>query len=799
MTSRLWCSALLAAALGLTAAGSAPAAAAIRPVTKHGPATHGAATHGAATHGAATHGAARHGAAVQAAARPGPLRTVRYAGISLRVPARWPVIRLARHPQACPRLNVHAVYLGTPGPDPRCPADLQGRTTAVQIEPVSLTSPDLRQATRRVTIGGRPARTNPDAAVTHTITDILPSAGAEVSLAYGVSPALADFVQSTIRLTGPATAQPAQTLTPAAIAPAAAQGIVRGPGFDTCAAPSVATMRDWLASPYRAVGIYIGGVDRACSQASLTSGWITSIQRMGWHYFPLYVGLQAPCVAATGDATIQAGSAAAEGRAAADDAVTQAADLGIPASTPVIYDMEAYSGGCAATVTAFLSAWDAELHARGYVAGVYESFSNVHDLASASGSMTEPDIIHYADWDGQATTASPYMPHLWLTDQRIHQYSGGHNASYGGATLNIDNDQLDVALSGLPRHGQVRPAFRIAVGVNANGSAEWFARAANGTVRHNYQHPVSSPDWSATRAVGQSPADLASNPAVVAESDGRLTMFARADGGQIVHAWQQDGAPNGWHWAGAVGSGSAPGPAVADPGAVRGPGGTVMVFATTTTGAVAVTRQDQPGDDTGWSAWASLDGSCAGTPVPAVTGSRVEVACVTTGGGLAVDTLAGNTWSGWKTVAGGPGHLAGTPSVVAISGGPVEALVTVHGGGLAYAWQDPASGTWTWGSSPTGNAAVRNSPSAVPWPGGGVAVFAQQRDGQLGYAVQQSGGGGTWAAWTALPRHMLGSPEAWINADGGAEVALLDKRLQIAVATYGGSAWSGWGQLGGGY
>jgi Domain of unknown function (DUF1906) len=415
----------------------------------------------------------------------GAWRTVAFDGVRLRVPGSWPVINLARHPRACPRLDVHAVYLGAPGPDPVCPASLQGKTAAVTVQRVDADGPDLRQATRAAVVGGRAARTNTDAAVTHAIIDILPSAGVEVSLSFGGSGALARSIQRTIRISR--RARPARLATPAVIRPAAAQGVVQGRGFDTCAAPSAATMKSWLASPYRAIGIYIGGVNRGCAQANLTPAWINAIQGQGWHYFPFYVGLQAPCVAAFGDARISPGSAAAEGRAAADDAVTQAADLGIPAGTPIIYDMEGYGGGCGSAVTTFLSAWDAELHARGYVAGVYESFSNLGDLIGASGRMTEPDIIHYADWDGHATTYSPYMPaSRWANHQRIHQYQGGHDETYDGATVNIDNDQLDVTLGGSPSQAQRRPRFRIAAAMNSNGSAEWFAKSVDDTVRHNY-------------------------------------------------------------------------------------------------------------------------------------------------------------------------------------------------------------------------------------------------------------------------------------------------------------------------
>jgi hypothetical protein len=732
-------------------------------------------------------------------------RTVTYRGVRLRVPASWPVVNLARHPRACPRLDVHAVYLGPPGPDPACPAGLRGKTAAVALQPVSEASPDRRQATRTTALGGRPAATNTNAAVTHTIIDILPAAGVQVSLSYGRSPRLVRAIQSTIAVSPHAHAL--ALAAPAAITPAAPQtGVVKGPGFDTCAAPSAATMKHWLASPYRSVGIYIGGVNRACAQSSLTPAWIRTIQAQGWHYFPFYVGLQASCVAAFGNTRINPAQAAAQGRAAANDAVTQAADLGIPSGTPIIYDMEAYRGSCSGEVTTFLSAWDSQLHARGYVAGIYESFSNISDLVGAAGQMTEPDIIHYADWDGQATTTSPYMPSgMWSSHQRIHQYLGGHNETYGGTTVNIDNDQLDVTLSGTPSGGggQRRPGFRIAIAINSNGSAEWFARAANGTIRHNYQYPVGTSGWSATRAVGNSPANLAGNPAVTANADGSLTLFARARGGKIVHAWQQAGAPNEWRWGGAAGRGRPPGGAVTSPAAIRAPGGEVAVFAGTPGGGVAWTQQRSPSDNTGWTAWAGLGGKCASSPVPFLTGrNKLAVFCRTSAGALAVDVAAEggqDGWSGWQQIGGGPGRLTGTPAVVAGDGGQTEVFARTGSGQIGYAWQAPGGTSWTWGSSPAGGMRIKNSPTAAPWPGGGVGILAQQHDGRLGYAVQQGGGATGFGPWTTLSSDLLGSPTAWANANGQPEVAILNKQLQIAVSTFAGGQWSTWTQLGAGY
>jgi hypothetical protein len=747
-------------------------------------------------------------APVAHAARTGPPtaahRTVSFHGVSVAVPASWRVVNLTRHPRACPRLDVRSVYLGTPGPDPACPANVRGRATAVQLEQVSSASPDLRLATRHAVIDGRPALTNSDAGITHQVIDVVPSAGVEVSLSYGANSETARFVEKSIRVSGRARAVPLAA--PAAVAPAPAQGVVTGAGFDTCAAPSAATMKHWLASPYRSVGIYIGGVNRACAQANLTAAWIRAIQAEGWHYFPLYVGLQASCVAGFGDATISAAKAAAQGTAAAADAVAQAAGLGIPAGTPLIFDMEGYRGGCGTAVTTFLSAWDSGLHARGYAAGIYESFSNIGDLTAAAARMTEPDVIHYADWDGHATTTSSYMPAaMWTSHQRIHQYQGGHNESWGGATVNIDNDQLDAALGGTGTVGAppppvapvapARPRFRIATAMNSNGTAEWFGRAADGTVQHDYQHPIGSAAWWGTRAVGNSPAHLAGNPAVAANPGGALTLFARNAAGQIVHAWQQPGAPNDWQWGGPVGTGT--GKLATDPGAVTAPGGDVTVFAAAASGQVFTTRQSSPGANTSWTAWTPIGGDCAGAPVPVVAGGQaLEVFCVTGSGALDVATLGATGWSSWSAAGSGPGGLTGTPAFVAGPGGATEVAVTARGK-LALATQNPATGAWTWATSPAGTTGVRNSPAAVAWPGGRVAVFARQANAKLGFAVQAASG--SWGPWTVIGGHVLGSPAAWVNTGGTPEIAILDQQLKLAVSTYSGVTWAPWAELGGGF
>ena len=58
--------------------------------------------------------------------------------------------------------------------------------------------------------------------------------------------------------------------------------VFTGYGFDTCAAPSLATLDAWSASPYRAVGIYLGGVNRACPDGNLSASWVAAAVTAGW-------------------------------------------------------------------------------------------------------------------------------------------------------------------------------------------------------------------------------------------------------------------------------------------------------------------------------------------------------------------------------------------------------------------------------------------------------------------------------------------------------------------------------------
>lgn len=309
-------------------------------------------------------------------------QAVHFDGRAVEVPRGWPVYRLSQHPRMCVRLDRRAVYLGTPSPHQRCPAEAMGRRRAILVEPDrGAGASALRAAPRRATS----------------------SAGGS---------------------------------------------IFTGLGFDACAAPSSRSMAAWGSSPYRAVGVYIGGLNRACSQPNLTTSWVAAQTEAGWYLLPIYVGLQAPTSVCSDCGKLSASQATAQGAAEAEDAVEEAAAIGMGPGSPIYNDMEAYTQTSSATAAtlAYLEAWTQKLHELGYLSGVYSSSaSGIEDIARQIGTGYDlPDALWIANWNGQQNTADPAVPaNAWANHQRIHQYRGGHNETWGGVTINIDNNYVD--------------------------------------------------------------------------------------------------------------------------------------------------------------------------------------------------------------------------------------------------------------------------------------------------------------------------------------------------------------------
>ena len=384
------------------------------------------------------------------------VRLVSYRGYSFEVPRSWPVIDLAGSQQTCVRFDMHAVYLGDPASDQSCPSLLVGTTEALLIQPGPAS----------------PARSSTEDPVARQITVTAP--GIEITATFDTDPGQVDRILASASLPAPVVhaPNPAAAATVAAAGPpvppapfsmvltsltlqakpetAAALPLsakianYRGLGFDACTAPSAAYMSSWLrTSPYRAVGVYIGGSDEACAQPNLTRKWLEAEAAAGWHFMPMYVGPQAEF----GELGAHPGHQA---RAAANDAVAQAERLGFGAGTPLYYDMEAYPPGETGKALRFLTSWTSRLHALGYSSGVYSSSSAaVAALAQqySTHKYTLPDVIFDALWNGAKNTADPVLKaNEWADHHRVHQFAGNVVQAYGGDAMNIDQDYLNVKL-----------------------------------------------------------------------------------------------------------------------------------------------------------------------------------------------------------------------------------------------------------------------------------------------------------------------------------------------------------------
>jgi hypothetical protein len=333
-------------------------------------------------------------------------RTVDFAGRAVHVPAGYRVIRVAPRSRACVRLDRRAVYLGAPSTEQRCPAGaILGKRRAIVVAPGH-------------TADGAPRGVT------------------------GIAQALTGKGTAALGAKGP-------------VATASVSGSVfTGLGFDTCSAPSTKAMAAWAESPFRGVGIYIGGENSACSQPNLSASWVSAQTTAGWHLIPTYVGLQATTSSCTSCAKMTTGGAASQGAAAAEDAVTEAGAIGIGPGSPIYFDLEAYTPTTSATgaALAFLAAWTEKLHALGYTSGVYSSSgSGIADLAKqANTGYARPDDIWTANWNNAENTLDPVIPSTaWANHERIHQFRGGHDDSYGGVTINIDSDYVDGATVGV--------------------------------------------------------------------------------------------------------------------------------------------------------------------------------------------------------------------------------------------------------------------------------------------------------------------------------------------------------------
>ena len=233
--------------------------------------------------------------------------------------------------------------------------------------------------------------------------------------------------------------------------------IYQGQGFDACEIPTLSKLRAWFdGSPYQSVNLYIGGFSRACDNDALTAAYLQQMFNQGWRFIPTWVGPQAPCTTFKNRFPWDPEDAYDQGVENANQARATLLALGLtnPDGTgSIVYDdLEyfTYSDDCSDAARAFVQGWTDRLQQLGIISGLYATSRNL-DQNQIYTLQPPPSTAWIAEW----YKPPGYRPDVtvwdvdWLDDiywshhQRVYQYSGGHNETWSGVTINVDSNVLD--------------------------------------------------------------------------------------------------------------------------------------------------------------------------------------------------------------------------------------------------------------------------------------------------------------------------------------------------------------------
>jgi len=234
-------------------------------------------------------------------------------------------------------------------------------------------------------------------------------------------------------------------------------GTFIGHAFDKCEIPTLSQLQTWYtSSPYKAVNLYIGGISRYCSNLPLTATYLQNMVTQGWRFIPTWVGHQAPCTSYKYPFPYDVEAAYQYGVNNANLAHARIKELGLTnpdGSGGIVYlDLEhfAYSSSCSAAARAYLNGWTTRLSQLQTYSGLYSTSSGIninryYDIAKP------PSAVWIAEWystpgfrpDETVWNLKYLSNDYWVNHQRILQYSGGHDETWGGVTMNIDCNVSD--------------------------------------------------------------------------------------------------------------------------------------------------------------------------------------------------------------------------------------------------------------------------------------------------------------------------------------------------------------------
>ena len=243
----------------------------------------------------------------------------------------------------------------------------------------------------------------------------------------------------------------------------------KGHAFDICTVPSLSKLNTWYEkSPYRVVNLYIGGISRFCTNTALDADYVKAIAKQGWKLIPTWVGHQAPkpCGNYKNPFPINVDQAYQYGVDNANQAQAKMKELGLTylnGKGGIIYlDLEhfSYSASCSAAARAYVNGWTTRLAQLGIMSGLYATSSGLKDNQMHTISKM-PAVVWIAEWysapgfrPNETVWGLRYLSDgLWTDYQRILQYSGGHDETWGGVRLNMDSNVAEGKVAVLAQPG----------------------------------------------------------------------------------------------------------------------------------------------------------------------------------------------------------------------------------------------------------------------------------------------------------------------------------------------------------
>jgi len=231
-------------------------------------------------------------------------------------------------------------------------------------------------------------------------------------------------------------------------------------GFEKCGLPSIEQMGIWAQySPYSVFNIYLGGDHFACNLL-IDADWVRATAQQGWDFILTWAGHGTYCWEENTSEYHPISSnpvkARREGRAAAEEAIAAARELGFLGQKIIYYDVEGYAdvSTCRVAMDAFLEGWAERLDESGDKAGAYGSpcLSYIKDWADNDPAL---DNIWFARWsydeysqeasvDDSESQYCPLPDNVW-PGHRIRQYAGDHSETYGPC----DEEDTTCTLNGI--------------------------------------------------------------------------------------------------------------------------------------------------------------------------------------------------------------------------------------------------------------------------------------------------------------------------------------------------------------